>query len=125
MANAVHAVLNNTDLALQLLQHLTTRDVARVSSAYNACSTLLHFGLSQHRLKHCLSLHGIADWTLMQQAAAACSALACAAKELPPRVLVVDSQAAKFFEACFTSGADSHGSVHEMRLCSWCIADVH
>lgn len=38
---AVEAVFNNADVALQLLQHLSARDVARVSTLrlMNACKT--------------------------------------------------------------------------------------
>jgi hypothetical protein len=42
----------------------------------------------------------------LTQAAASCSGLHRAARELPPRVLIVDSQAAKFFEANFVTGTE-------------------
>jgi hypothetical protein len=45
-------------------------------------------------------------WTPVMQAAASCSALARAAKQSPPRGLIVDSQRAQFFESNFASGAN-------------------
>lgn len=52
----------------------------------------------------CTFLKALSNFQVMQ-AAASCSGLCRAAKELPPRVLIVDSQAAKFLEANFVSGA--------------------
>jgi hypothetical protein len=55
----------------------------------------------------------------LTQAAASCSGLRRAARELPPRVLIVDSQAAKFFEANFVTGTEPLQPWYGVDITGW------